>query len=109
LQFASFHFDVSVLEQYWSWSVGICVTSAPRDLIFEDIARAIRLLGITHIDLTPSLAKLLHPDEVPSLHDGVFITGGERLSEEVIEKWGEVRCIFNRYVFSSTIIRCTQF
>lgn len=75
LQFASFHFDVSILEQYWSWSVGICVVSAPRDLIFEDIASSIRTLSITHIDLTPSLAQILHPDEVPSLCKGVFITG----------------------------------
>lgn len=95
LQFASFHFDVSVLEQYWSWSVGICVTSAPRDLIFEDIARAISTLGITHLDLTPSLAKTLHPDDVPSLCRGVFITGGEQLQQEVLDVWGSKGCIYN--------------
>lgn len=95
LQFASFHFDVSVLEQYWSWSVGICVTSAPRDLIFEDIARAITALGITHLDLTPSLAKTLHPDDVPSLCKGVFITGGEQLQQEILDVWGAKGCIYN--------------
>lgn len=95
LQFASFHFDVSVLEQYWSWSVGICVTSAPRDLIFEDIAAAIRALGITHLDLTPSLAKTLHPDDVPSLCKGVFITGGEQLQQEILDVWGAKECIYN--------------
>lgn len=95
LQFASFHFDVSILEQYWSWSVGICVVSAPRDLILEDIGRAIRELGITHIDLTPSLAKTLHPDDAPSLYKGVFITGGEKLQQEVLDSWGPKGCIFN--------------
>lgn len=95
LQFASFHFDVSVLEQYWSWSVGICVTSAPRDLIFEDIAGAISALGITHLDLTPSLAKTLHPDDVPSLCKGIFITGGEQLQQEVLDVWGSKGCIYN--------------
>lgn len=95
LQFASFHFDVSILEQYWSWSVGICVTSAPRDLILEDIGGAIRALGITHIDLTPSLAKTLHPDDAPSLCRGVFITGGEKLQQEVLDNWGSKRCIYN--------------
>lgn len=95
LQFASFHFDVSVLEQYWSWSVGICVTSAPRDLIFEDISAAIRALGITHLDLTPSLAKTLHPDDVPSLCKGVFITGGEQLQQEILDVWGSKGCIYN--------------
>ncbi|TVY93406.1 Hydroxamate-type ferrichrome siderophore peptide synthetase [Lachnellula willkommii] len=109
LQFASFHFDVSVLEQFWSWSVGICVASAPRDLIFEDIPGAIRLLGITHIDLTPSLARLLRPRDVPSLCKGVFITGGEQLREEIIDVWGEHACIYNGYGPTEATIGVTMY
>ncbi|TVY84625.1 Hydroxamate-type ferrichrome siderophore peptide synthetase [Lachnellula suecica] len=109
LQFASFHFDVSVLEQFWSWSVGICVASAPRDLIFEDIPGAIQQLGITHIDLTPSLARLLHPDDVPSLCKGVFITGGEQLREEIIDVWGEHACIYNGYGPTEATIGVTMY
>ena len=109
LQFASFHFDVSVMEQYWSWSVGICVTSAPRDLIFEDIAAAIRRLKITHIDLTPSLAKKLCPEEVPMLSKGVFITGGEQLQREIIDKWGPKNCIYNGYGPSEATIGVTMY
>lgn len=95
LQFASFHFDVSVLEQYWSWSVGICVTSAPRDLIFQNIPLTINELQITHLDLTPSLAALLRPEDVPSLCRGVFITGGEQLKQEILDTWGETGVIYN--------------
>jgi non-ribosomal peptide synthetase component F len=95
LQFASFHFDVSVLEQFWSWSVGICVTSAPRDLIFQDLALAIRELRITHLDLTPSLASLIKPEDAPLLCKGVFITGGEQLKQEILDAWGERGCIYN--------------
>ncbi len=109
LQFASFHFDVSVLEQYWSWSVGICVVSAPRDLIFEDIAQAINALGITHIDLTPSLAQLLHPDEVPSLCRGVFITGGESLKQEILNVWGDKQVIHNGYGPTEATIGVTMY
>jgi len=109
LQFASFHFDVSVLEQFWSWSVGICVASAPRDLIFEDIPGAIRQLGITHIDLTPSLARLLHPDDVPSLWKGVFITGGEQLKQEILDVWGEYACIYNGYGPTEATIGVTMY
>lgn len=109
LQFASFHFDVSVLEQFWSWSVGICVASAPRDLIFEDIPGAIRQLGITHIDLTPSLARLLHPDDVPSLCKGVFITGGEQLKQEILDVWGEHACIYNGYGPTEATIGVTMY
>jgi amino acid adenylation domain-containing protein len=109
LQFASFHFDVSVMEQFWSWSVGICVASAPRDLIFEDITGAIQQLGITHIDLTPSLARLVHPDDVPSLRKGAFITGGEQLKQEILDDWGKYACIYNGYGPTEATIGCTMY
>ncbi|KAK2788223.1 NRPS [Onygenales sp. PD_12] len=108
LQFAALHFDVSCLEQYWSWSVGICVTSCPRDTLFEDLAGTIRQLEITHIDLTPSLARLLDPLDVPSLHRGVFITGGEQLKQEILESWGEYRVIYNGYGPTEVTIGCTM-
>ncbi|KAJ5543007.1 hypothetical protein N7461_009010 [Penicillium sp. DV-2018c] len=108
LQFASFHFDVSVLEQYWSWSVGICVTSCPRDLLFEDLPGTIQQLQITHIDLTPSLARLVHPDDVPSLRRGVFITGGEALKQEILDAWGEHGVIYNGYGPTEVTIGCTM-
>ncbi|KAF2500520.1 nonribosomal peptide synthetase-like protein 2 [Lophium mytilinum] len=109
LQFASFHFDVSVLEQYWSWSVGIRVVSAPRDLIFEDIGAAIKVLNITHIDLTPSLASILHPDDVPSLCKGVFITGGEQLKQEILDVWGPKGVIYNGYGPTEATIGVTMY
>jgi amino acid adenylation domain-containing protein len=109
LQFASFHFDVSVLEQYWSWSVGICVVSAPRDVIFEDLANSINTLCITHIDLTPSLAQILHPDDVPSLCKGVFITGGESLKQEILDVWGPKGVIYNGYGPTEATIGCTMY
>ncbi|KAJ5088104.1 hypothetical protein N7456_011720 [Penicillium angulare] len=108
LQFASFHFDVSVLEQYWSWSVGICVTSCPRDLLFEDLPGTIQKLQITHIDLTPSLARLVHPNEVPSLTRGVFITGGEALKQEILDDWGKHGVIYNGYGPTEVTIGCTM-
>ena len=49
LQFASLHFDVSVLEQYWSWSVGVRLMSAPRDLVLDDLEGTISRLGITQL------------------------------------------------------------
>lgn len=108
LQFASYHFDVSVLEQYWSWSVGICVTSCPRDLLFEDLPGTIQRLQITHIDLTPSLARLVHPEEVPSLCRGVFITGGEALKQEILDAWGKHGVIYNGYGPTEVTIGCTM-
>ncbi len=109
LQFASFHFDVCVLEQFWSWSVGIRVVSAPRDVMFEDLAGFIRNHKVTHLDLTPSLARLLDPKDVPSLWEGVFITGGEQLSQEVLDSWGPIGVIHNGYGPTEATIGVTMF
>ncbi|KAL0943050.1 peptide synthetase [Colletotrichum truncatum] len=109
LQFASFHFDVSVLEQYWSWSVGMTLVGAPRDLILDDLAGTIRRLEITHIDLTPSLARLLDPSDVPSLSRGVFITGGEALKQEILDVWGPVGVIYNAYGPTEATIGVTMY
>lgn len=95
LQFASFHFDVSVMEQFWSWSVGITVVGAPRDMVLTNLSKTIQELKITHLDVTPSLGRLLDPKELPSLRNGVYITGGEALSQEILEKWGEWECLYN--------------
>ncbi|KAM0343511.1 hypothetical protein ACHAPU_008542 [Fusarium lateritium] len=109
LQFAALHFDVSVLEQYWSWSVGMAVVAAPKDLILDDLTASINRLEITHIDLTPSLARLTHPDEVPSLCRGVFITGGEQLKQEILDVWGPKAVIYNAYGPTEATIGVTMF
>ncbi|KAK8131814.1 hypothetical protein PG984_008252 [Apiospora sp. TS-2023a] len=109
LQFASLHFDVSILEQYWSWSVGITMVAAPRDVVLSDLTRTISELGITHIDLTPSLARLVHPDEVPSLCRGVFITGGEQLRQDILDVWGSKGVIYNAYGPTEATIGVTMY
>ncbi|KAI1131111.1 putative non-ribosomal peptide synthetase [Nemania abortiva] len=109
LQFAAFHFDVSVLEQYWSWYVGIAVIAAPKDVILSDLAMTISSLGITHIDLTPSLARLISPEECPSLCRGVFITGGEKLRADILKTWGSKRVIHNAYGPTEATIGITMY
>ncbi|KAK8068684.1 hypothetical protein PG994_005300 [Apiospora phragmitis] len=109
LQFASLHFDVSILEQYWSWSVGITMVSVPRDVVLSELTRTISELEITHIDLTPSLARLVHPDEVPSLCKGVFITGGEQLRQDILDVWGAKGVIYNAYGPTEATIGVTMY
>ncbi|KAI1183415.1 putative non-ribosomal peptide synthetase [Nemania serpens] len=109
LQFAAFHFDVSVLEQFWSWYVGITVVAVPKDTILSDLALTISDLGITHIDLTPSLARLISPDECPSLCEGIFITGGEKLRSDILETWGSTGVIHNAYGPTEATIGVTMY
>lgn len=95
LAFASLHFDVSILESYFSWSIGARVCAAPKDALLSDIPGAIKKFQITHLDLTPQLAMTLLRDEAPTLQ--VFITGGEMLRAETVEHWGDTGILFNFY------------
>ncbi|KAF2226238.1 peptide synthetase [Elsinoe ampelina] len=109
LQFASYHFDVAILEHFWTWSMGMKLLCAPRDLILEDIASFIDRFQVTHLDLTPSLGRLLDPASVPSLHRGVFITGGEAVKPEMLRAWGDYGCLFNFYGPTECTIGVTTF
>ena len=109
-QFALYAWDVSVLEQFWPWSVGVSVVSSPRDVLFEDLPGVLKRLKITHLDLTPSLARLLHPNDVPTLCDGVFIVGGDVIKPELINSWGSELgkgCLHNFYGPSEATIGVT--
>ncbi|KAK0386796.1 hypothetical protein NLU13_6632 [Sarocladium strictum] len=109
LQFAALHFDVSILEQYWTWSVGMTLVVTPREVILDDLAGTIARLQITHLDLTPSLARLLDPEDVPSLWNGVFITGGEQLRQEILDAWGPKGVIYNAYGPTEATIGVTTY
>ncbi|KAG7140338.1 Nonribosomal peptide synthetase 2 like protein [Verticillium longisporum] len=81
----------------------------PRDIILDDIAATIRRLRITHLDLTPSLARLLDPKDVPTLCRGVFITGGEALKQEILDTWGPQGVIYNAYGPTEATIGVTMY
>ncbi|TPX66343.1 hypothetical protein SpCBS45565_g04526 [Spizellomyces sp. 'palustris'] len=106
LQFASCAFDVSIFESLVSWSVGICLCSAPKDVLLKDLELAIRSLNVSHADLTPSVAGLVHRSNVPTLE--VLVTGGEALTQQVLAEWGPDQNIYNAYGPTEATIGCTM-
>lgn len=85
LQSCSQAFDVSVFEIFFSWQVGITLCTAKKDDLFHDFEEAIRHLGVTHLSLTPTVAALVDPDNVPNVE--FLVTAGEAVSEYVRRKW----------------------
>ena len=60
------------------------ISSSEGDL-FRDFEASINALGITHLSLTPTVAALVNPDNVPKV---VFlVTAGEALTERVRRQW----------------------
>lgn len=87
LQSCSQAFDVSVFEIFFSWVYGLCLCSAKNDVLFADLERAIRLFGITHLSMTPTVAALVDPKNTPSVE--FLVTAGEPLTERVATTWSK--------------------
>lgn len=86
LQLASYSFDVSMLEIMTSLISGACVCT-PGPEVQEGLAAVINRYNITWTFLTPSLVKLITPEQVPTIK--TLALGGERLDKIDIETWAE--------------------
>jgi amino acid adenylation domain-containing protein len=85
LQSCSQAFDVSVFEIFFTWYTGMCLCSATKDDLFHDFEGAIRQFDVTHLSLTPTVAALVDPENVPNVH--FLVTAGEAVTEQVRRRW----------------------
>lgn len=104
LQACSQAFDVSVFEIFFAWQTGMCACSATNDVLFKDLEMSIRALGITHLSLTPTVAALIDPNNVPNVK--FLVTAGEGVTEKVKLAWAD-RGLFQGYGPSETTNICT--
>ncbi|KAK7987126.1 hypothetical protein PG988_002114 [Apiospora saccharicola] len=95
LQLASYSFDVSVLEILTSLISGACVCTPGNAAMVQGLAATINQYQITWSFLTPSLVKLIKPDEVPTLK--TLILGGELLHKADIQIWAPRLQLVNGY------------
>jgi amino acid adenylation domain-containing protein/thioester reductase-like protein len=94
-QYAAYTFDVSIAETYITLTQGGCVcvpTDAER---MNDIAGAITRLKANWTFLTPSVASLLNPIDVPTLK--TLTLGGEAISRDLHSTWAEKVRLINSY------------
>jgi amino acid adenylation domain-containing protein len=104
LQACSQAFDVSVFEVFFSWYTGMCLCSATNDVLFSDIEQCIRRLEITHLSLTPTVAALICPQNVPKVK--FLVTAGEAVTEKVMKTWAD-KGLYQGYGPSETTNICT--
>jgi amino acid adenylation domain-containing protein len=104
LQSCSQAFDVSVFEIFFTWRVGGCLCSAVKDVLFRDIENAIRVLEITHLSLTPTVAALIDPHKVPNVQ--FLVTAGEAVTQKVFNAWAG-KGLYQGYGPSETTNICT--
>ncbi|KAL4938473.1 hypothetical protein BDV06DRAFT_215068 [Aspergillus oleicola] len=103
LQYAPHTFDVSVDEILTTWIHGgtVCV---PSDMDRFAIAEFMERARVTAALLTPTSARTLDPNNVPSLR--TLQTGGEVLTEDVNDRWSSRVTLFNVYGPTEASIAC---
>lgn len=95
LQFASYTFDVSVLENFTTLVTGGCVCVPDDAARAKGIASIMNEFEVTWAFLTPSLVKLIGPGDVPTLE--TLVLGGEALSKSDVETWAGKVQLMNGY------------
>lgn len=95
LQFAAHTFDNSIEEIFTTLIHGGCVCVPSDADRLGNLAGAINALGANFMDLTPTVAALLHPSQVPGIK--ALAVGGEAITQTVLDAWGGVVPIHNQY------------
>ena len=95
LQFAAYTFDVSILENLTTLIAGACVCIPDENLRSKGIMTIVNEMRITWSFLTPSLVKLIGPDDVPDLR--TLVLGGEALSDSDVKTWATKVQLMNGY------------
>ncbi|KAJ5084259.1 hypothetical protein NUU61_008838 [Penicillium alfredii] len=105
LDFASYAFDVSVDSMLCTLLRGGCLCIPSDEDRLNDLSGVIRRMKITMSNMTPSVARILDPDIVPSLHS--LGLGGESCSVGDVSHWGRFTRIVVGYGPSECTVGCT--
>ncbi|UNI22410.1 NRPS [Purpureocillium takamizusanense] len=104
LQFASHMFDVSIADYLWTFLAGGCVCVPSSESLRDNLAGVINDFRVNRVDLTPSIARVLRPEDVPGLK--TVLLGGEPMNQRDVETWaGKVRLV-NGYGPSECSVCC---
>jgi amino acid adenylation domain-containing protein len=104
LQFCNIAFDVAVFEIFFTWHRGMVLCSATKDVLLRDMEAAVNSLRVSHLSMTPTVAALLSPDNVPNVE--LLVTSGEAITAKVFNDWAG-RGLYQGYGPSETTNICT--
>ena len=90
--FCSYNFDVSICNVFATLTAGGCLCVPNEQDRRNKLAESIAFFNANAIDLTPSVARLLSPEQVPGLQTIIF--GGETLhTTDVNPWWGRLQIV----------------
>lgn len=95
LHFASYAFDVSILEILGTLFIGGCVCILSESERKDHLARAVTNLQPSHAIFTPSVLRAITPADVSSVHTIMLI--GEPVRASDIQQWADQVHLLNTY------------
>ncbi|KAH8905488.1 nonribosomal siderophore peptide synthase Sid2 [Coniochaeta sp. PMI_546] len=105
LDFASYAFDVSIDSMLLTLGNGGCLCIPSDEDRLNDINGVIRRMRVNYAGITPSVARILEPEVIASLH-GLGL-GGEAVSARDATLWGRDTRIIIGYGPCECTIGCT--
>ncbi|KAI1145425.1 hypothetical protein F4825DRAFT_474068 [Nemania diffusa] len=106
IQFASYAFDLAVLENLTTLVMGACIC-IPSDTQKEDMARSVAAFQANWVFFTPAVARVLDPSDFKTLRTVVF--GGDSITQKELSIWRSKVNLFLGYgPTECTIIDCAQ-
>lgn len=95
MQFAAYTYDVSVGEIFTTLICGGCICVPSNHDRVNNLAAAIQQMGVNWMFLTPSVAGLLQPQDVPNLK--TLVLGGEPATRQNFMTWANDVYLINSY------------
>ncbi|PTU21176.1 hypothetical protein P175DRAFT_0437861 [Aspergillus ochraceoroseus IBT 24754] len=98
LQSTSYNFSACMWEHLVTLTRGACLCIPSEDQLENDVERAICELGVTWAMITPSVARVIEPQNAPSI-ETLFLVG-EAIGRLEISKWAEKVALYSMYAQS---------
>lgn len=95
LQFAAYTFDVSMIDTFVTLIHGACLCIPSEHDRVNNLPSFIRSARVNWACITPTVADLIEPKDVPGLRS--LVLAGEALPRRTIEKWANVVMLANAY------------
>jgi amino acid adenylation domain-containing protein/non-ribosomal peptide synthase protein (TIGR01720 family) len=88
LQFASYHFDMSLSDHWYALTRGACVCIPTEEERFSDLSVPINRMKVDAMFVTPTVAGLVDETMVPTLKSDTL--GGEAVTKHIVDKWAPI-------------------
>ncbi|KAF9241407.1 putative nonribosomal peptide synthetase [Melanogaster broomeanus] len=102
----AYTFDPFIVDVFGTLSHGATLVTGRKELVLGDIAKAIRMLRISVLHVTPSILAVVPVDDYPSLE--TVVVAGEALGKKLIEDWSSRVTFRNMYGPTEASVDCVS-